>query len=977
MKITKNNNIIKNNKEENQVKINNEKNNSSLKKNTFSTFQNLYPKDNTNDQIENYNNFSNNESNIIANILETNKIKNDLYKDEEFQNKNIKNNRKISTEKMLIYNEYKQPGNFSFINISEKVIPFLYQQKQSKEYSSHAFNNFKFLDMNDSYKIIINILIDDDSLNSSNNLSKIFESLLSSLKDLYEIKINNKDFLVCIFFQHFFYEQTFQEIFPGLNFYNCNNWNLKISNFYISYGNVLSINDTPINTLLFYKESSTFVQIYKFFYCYVLNDLMNLINIDSKENSKTFLLINWPNGKNFSKTSNIYHKSRNISNIIRISNNRNIVLIPDIDYIPNNDNDFFGYLNKYNLNSDKVETNLLWEMICGYPIDHRFFFINMNYKLYSLLKDFYQNNKIDIYSNPYYHNYYLSLYLRDNMKNIIIQKIEQVKIQYNDLPFNIIDFFNDYILRKGSYYANFFNLIPYFFSWKNMTCMKFIQKICIFFQLLIFIFQFFWLGLSFLVFYSVFNDTFGSDGNKMDYFGSLGYIIIIIILLFISLLYVSNKPKIKKNKINRNYQRNEDSYSIIVVIYFIHYLYFCFFIICAIIAIIHIKQGKYQEITDDDYYIFNTNYFLIILIVNILLYIIPSFLRPTNLIFKGFIFYLLFQLPNATCFFHLPYIFTCVRNISSKKKKSESLYITIYILFNGLLTIFCLVFDTTRQRRMDFLFILTIIYTILSGSKLIILVFGFGIQNNFNKNISTGEIPQYNLSCDECNDIINNNNIKSMNSNLNNLNFKKNKSVKNEKIIKKENIIKNHEKKKDSSQLDLNENNQNNNLNKNKSSVYNDFINNEDKRSNLSNKINLRNNKIESEFDKTKVNEYNKKSNLSKSLNFENSNSSIGKINNGINNNQENSINKNKYPMDSQENNLQENIKDNYNNENYNNENYNNNNYLNYSNRKSDNYPVDNIEPFSLKDDNNNINDINYNINNISSTDVANSQITN
>jgi hypothetical protein len=136
MKITKNNNIIKNNKEENQVKINNEKNNSSLKKNNFSTFQNLYPKDNTNDQIENYNNFSNNESNIIANILETNKIKNDLYKDEEFQNKNIKNNRKISTEKMLIYNEYKQPGNFSFINISEKVIPFLYQQKQSKEYSS-------------------------------------------------------------------------------------------------------------------------------------------------------------------------------------------------------------------------------------------------------------------------------------------------------------------------------------------------------------------------------------------------------------------------------------------------------------------------------------------------------------------------------------------------------------------------------------------------------------------------------------------------------------------------------------------------------------------------------------------------------------------------------------------------------------------------------------------------------------------------
>ena len=948
------NNVNKNIKDKTKDQEGNEKKNYILNENNLTPKPNIYPNDNTNSQFENFNNVSNNENNIIANILETNKIENDIYKVEEYPNKNLKNNKKKSAKNMLIYNEYMQAGDFGFINISETVIPFLYQQKQSKEYSNYALNNFQFLDVNNTYKMIINIIIDEDSLNSSKNLSKIFEILILSLKSLSEIKINNKDFLVCIFFQHFKYEENFQELFPGLNFKSCNNWDLKSNNFYISYGNVLSVNDTPINTLIFYKESSTFVQIYKFFYCYMLQDLMTLINADSKEKSKTFLVINWPNGKIYKKTINKYHQSRIISEIFRICNNRNMVLIPDINYYPNSNIDTFGYLNKYNFDNDKVNTNLYWGMICGYPIDHRFFFINMNYQLYLLLRDYYHNNMIDIYANPYYHDYNLSIYLRKNMKNLTIQKIQQVEIQYNDIPLTLVDFYYDYILRKGSHFANFFDLFSYFFTWKNMSCFKFIQKIVIFFKLFSFIFQFFWLGLSFLIFYAVFNDAFGSDDNKMDYFGSLGYVILVIILLFISLLYVNNKPRIKKNKINRNYRRNEDSYVILLVLYFIHYLYFCFFFICTIIALVHIKQGKYHDITDSDYYIFKKNFFIIILIVNILVYILPSFLRPTNLISKGFLLYLLVQLPNVICFFHLPYLFTCVRNISSKREKTESLYITLYILLNGLLTIVCLIFDTKRKRRMDFLYIITIIFTILNVAKTIILVFGFCIQNNFNHNISTGDIPQYNISNDEYNYMNNNNiynndnNIKNMNNNIKNLKYDKNSSSKKNNSLKDKKIIKNNDienifEKKHSSQIDLNDIN-------------------EERKCYLSNRINtLKNDKLQSEFDNNQINKDKIKNNLSKSLNLEKSNSSNKKLENEeiINNNQENNINNRNYPMDSEENNFQENK----------NENYNTDNNLSYSNRKSNNYPVDNIEPFSLKDKNSN--DINNtNVNNISSSDI-------
>ena len=971
------NSIIKNNKGNIKIKINNFQNENNGNNNTLSPMQNIY-KDDNNSYLNNISN--NNESNVIANILQTNNVKNEIYKNEDFQNSI--NYRKNSKESLILNNDYSINGDFSFINISENVIPFLYQPHQTKEYSSHAFNNFKFLDIVNSYRMIINIIIDDDSLNSSINLTKIFELIILSLNSLSEIKITHKDFLVCIFFQHFSYEQTFHELFPGLNFYNCSHWNLKNNNFYCSYGYVLSVNDTPINTLLFYKESSTYVEVYKFFYCHVLNDIITLINADSKEIGKTFLLVNWPNGKIFDNSSNKYHKSRILSNIFRICNNRNMILIPDINYYPYDENDIFGYVNQYTLNSDKIEKNLYWDMICGYPIDHRFFFANINFKLYLILKEYYQNEVINIYSNEYYHDYNLSIYLIDKMKNLIIQKIQQVKIQYSDLPSNLIDYFYDYESRRGSEYANFFKLISYFFSWRNMKCFKFLQKIFLFFKLLFFIVQFFWLGLSFLISYAVFNDTFGSRGNKMDYFCSLGYVILIIMLLFISLLYVKNKPKIKNNRINRNKKRNDESNIIIVVLYTIHYIYFIFFIISAIFAIIHIKQGKNIEITDIDYYLFDTNLFIILLIINIILYISPSFIRASNIVSRGFLLYIFIKLPNSTCFFHLPYLFTCIRNINSKKTKMESVYIVLYVLLNGLLTVFCLVFDTKRQRRMDFFFIITIIFTVISGTKLIIVIIGSCCQNHFNKNISTGDIPQYIIAnefntniktVNNSNDIYNNykneNNI-NINNNLNineNPNLNKNKDDKFKESNFNNNSLKNNKKiigktsgtvrsieKNYSNQFDIhieNNLNSNNNIKNNEPN-----INNQRNNSYFSNKINLK------DYHHIVLEKNNNKNSLTKSVDIsytkteKEKEKEVLKINNYDNLSKENNSNISpiNYPMDSVVNNEE-----------------------GHNNRESDkiiffpsdikidNYNVDNNQPFDITKtkENNNYNNVNNMLN--------------
>ena len=804
-------------------------------KNKVTQAKSIFPQDTV---VPNENNISVNEENgnVIANILKTNNVKNVSYRDQEILENisQIKYSKKNSNSSIYIEDDYKEIGDFNFISISEKVKPFLYKPQKSKEYSSHAFNNFYFLDIANTYKMIINILVDDDSLHSSNNLSKIFELIVLSLKDLNDINITNKDFLVCIYFQHFSNDKTFKQIFPGLNFYNCNNWNLKMNTFYCSYGEVISVNDTPIYVLNFYKESSTFVEVYKFFYCNVINDLITLINADAKEIGKTFLVVNWPNGKLYKQSINKHFKSTILPNIFRICNNRNMVLIPDTNYHINLKKDFFGYINKYNLDSEKIYVNLLWDSMCAYPIDHRFFFINMNFKLYLILNEYYQNNKINIYANPYYHDYNLSLYLKQQVKNIVIQKIQQIKIEYDDIPSSLNDFFYDYILRKGSEYANFIPLFFYFISFKNMSCIKFLQKFVVLFKLGCFLVEYFWLGLSLLISYAVFNDTFGSGNNNMDYFCSLGYAMIVILLLFISTIYIKNKTKIKHNRIYRNAKRNEESYLIIYILYIVHYIYNAFFLICSIIALIHVEQGKTKQKGNKDYYLFQKKFFILLIILNFLFIILPLFIRPNNIISKGILYYIIAQLPNSSCFFHVPYLFTSIRNVNSSNKYLESVYISLYLLLNGLLTVVCIVFDTKRQRRMDFLYVIATIYAVLNGIKLIILVIGFCLQNKFNKNIINGLIPQYNVVNSEYENNINDVNLfdnNTLNNRNDNLKINKNESnnsfgqnkYDNNVVYESKNALEKKTDKEHSSELDINSMNKNN-LDLEKSIERNNYI---------------------------------------------------------------------------------------------------------------------------------------------------------
>ena len=164
----------------------------------------------------------------------------------------------------------------------------------------------------------------------------------------------------------------------------------------------------------------------------------------------------------------------------------------------------------------------------------------------------------------------------------------------------------------------------------------------------------------------------------------------------------------------------------------------------------------------------------------------------------------------------------------------ESIYISLYLLLNGLLTVMCIVFDTKRQRRMDFLYVIATIYAVLNGIKLIILVIGFCLQNKFNKNIINGLIPQYNVVNSEYENNINDVNLfdnNTLNNRNDNLKINKNESnnsfgqnkYDNNVVYESKNALEKKTDKEHSSELDINSMNKNN-LDLEKSIERNNYI---------------------------------------------------------------------------------------------------------------------------------------------------------
>ena len=587
-------------------------------------------------------------------------------------------------------------GNFSFLEVNEKITPFKYRVSTIQTSPS----NFNFLDDRTQYSLIIPIIIENDSLSNSRKLRNTMNSLFLSLPELIQIGISNQNILICLFFLHFSSNKTFSQIYPNTDYlaacctgdldYNC-------SSCYI-----VSSTGIPINVLSFNKNDSTHVECLKCFYLFILNDIkyystISLID-DERKNFNTFYILNWENG--------IIPEKNTISNLIKTATEP-MIIIPAVHSLPIN---LFGEILEFYYLYIQIYSYYYYYITCSCPIEHKFNLIKIDKKLYQVLKNYFSYY---IYNDAelFYHDYKLGVFLQNNGYHTYY--INEINVFYYERTLNFNEFMTSYCKQNSSYILIFFDLLNSFILWNNMNFFKFVKKLFLFFQILRIIIDFLYLGFTILLIFSFLSEAFISEDDRIVIFFTVLYSIMTICSCCFSLI----TPK----------ENGRDQTFMYFHIFF--YFYFIFFIISSLVAIIKIAENKND-------YKFKSIPMIILIILNIIFLFGPAFFHLRKVIKNfcaGIKFYLI-TFPGLYTVFKFHYLINCFdlygQSIYSKRKFGNRYYnerkkvqIFLFFISNSVIAFICF-FLISTSRRVLFIYIIGVIYTIFNGQQFIAIIIG-------------------------------------------------------------------------------------------------------------------------------------------------------------------------------------------------------------------------------------------------------------
>ena len=612
---------------------------------------------------------------------------------EQFEDNSIKEYRDDDPELIA----EKKLGNFSFLEVNEKINPFKYRVSTIQTSPS----NFNFLDDRTQYSLIIPIIIENDSLSNSRKLRNTMNSLFLSLPELIQIGISNQNILICLFFLHFSSNKTFSQIYPNTDYlaacctgdldYNC-------SSCYI-----VSSTGIPINIISFNKNHSTHVECLKCFYLFILNDIkyyntISIIEDEKKIFNNTFYILNWQNG--------IIPEKNTISNLIKTATEP-MIIFPAVHSLPNN---LFGEILEFYYLYIQIYSYYYYNVTSSCPIEHKFSLIKIDKKLYQVMKNYFTYY---IYNDAelYYHDFKLGIFLLNNGYHTYY--INQINVFYYERTLNFNEFMMNYCKQKSSYILIFFDLLNSFILWSNMNFFKFVKKIFLFFQLLELIIDFLYIGFTILIIFSFLSEAFIDEDERIVIFFTVIYSIMTICSCCFSLI----SPK----------ENGRDKTFIYFHIFF--YCYFIFFIISSLFAIIRISHNKNN-------YKFKSPPMILLIILNIIFIIGPSFFHLRKVIkniFSGFKFFII-TFPGLYSVFKFHYLINCFdlygQSIYSKRKfgnrflnERKKVQIFLFLISNSAIAFICF-FLISTSRRIIFIYIIGILYTIINGQQFIAIIIG-------------------------------------------------------------------------------------------------------------------------------------------------------------------------------------------------------------------------------------------------------------
>ena len=598
----------------------------------------------------------------------------------------------------------KTLGNFSFLEVNQKVIPFKYRVSTFQT----SPLNFHFLENRDQYTLIIPIIIENDSLSSSKKLRKSMNSLYLSLPELHQIGITNKNILICLFFLNFSSNKTFSQLYPNTDYlaacctgdldYNC-------SSCYI-----VSSTGIPIPIISFNKNNATSVECLKVFYLIILDDIKNIqktlhfndinSNKEKKNNIEYFYVLNWENG--------VIPQKNTILNLIKASSTEPMSLIPAVNTIPNN---YFGETLKFYYIYLQIYFYYYYDMTTSCPLDHKFHLIKMDKKFFDIIKKYFSNY---IYNDAdmLYHDYKFAVYLDENGYNTYY--INEISVSYYERNLFFNDFMMQYCKINSASILIIFDLLRSFTTCKNLNMMKITKKFFLFFQIIDIFMEFFYVGFTILISYSIFHESFSQEDDRLVSFFTIVYIICTVCSCSFSLI----TPK----------QSGRDKTFLLFHILF--YMFYIMFFVCTFMAVFQIKKNK-----DHNAYQFNYIPLVVLVSLDVILYLIPLLLQVSKF-YKNIVSAIKFfsvSLPGMLSVFRLHYLINfidlygqSIYNSSNHKRRVDErkkMVILLFFLSNASIG-FIAYFLTNRTRRVNFIFSYGMLFTIFLGLKIIAIIIG-------------------------------------------------------------------------------------------------------------------------------------------------------------------------------------------------------------------------------------------------------------
>lgn len=602
-----------------------------------------------------------------------------------------------------------------------------------------------------NYAMFVCVLVEDDTKDSFNKLNVTLKSIYNGVEGLNKFGFTYENILVCCFIKRI---ETNTFMFNNkliidsltspdnrmLSYWkyvheNPNNVQVQVQVEVTEQENQLNNNNinnnnnnssnTPHLSILF----TTAPKYLTFTFPDAITFMHNQI-IPSLTNQKIIYITTITNGISTSETTfpqllcSLSKNIQNVNNNTNSTHNPNLISVASIEHAPNTVNQSIWdkisqyeliYYNNYDLN--------YYDLSGGVPVDHRCNIMQLDSNGRNIIKSIYK--AIPSNASIEYCDYAVSIDAVCN--HIEVQYCHNVNAYINDIGYiSYVDYMRRFITKHGGDYACLLNLMNALFTNSKKQCKTLSKVICVL-QLIGMIFEMIQPSLTCMVVYSVFAEGFNTFNMQPAVF----------LTSFLGMLFTLSGVIALITKQQRTSQIQSNMHFILFIVYEIYFMLIIIVAMCAMYFIKH-KQPtisesdlnsnaayeNYNDYLNISRYDFNTAAVVSIILINIIIGVMPMLIQFKKFFAENIVnalLYLVFGSISANSHFLVSYLhkFGEYRGNSDHMK---TVYVVVFYVMNyfvGYLTMI----NTCRQKRVNAVLILSIIFTCYNSLKCLAIVF--------------------------------------------------------------------------------------------------------------------------------------------------------------------------------------------------------------------------------------------------------------